>query len=129
MCQVRNSSCVAVFTDIEHAIQALDLLNEYSFDSEQIELLGKKIEPDANHSIPYSINTQWPEALDGNGIPESQLHCYQCLIHGGSYLVIVSGSYDFIENACGLLEQLKEATVAIHLNNTDTKQEGKYNEY
>lgn len=109
----KNSSCIAVFSRYKDAIDARRQLLASSVEKKHISLIGKDCQEG------YLI-TEGLENLDDElhqlGVQEGNLYCYKCLIHSGSYLLIVSGNYEEVEYACKHLEQHEKADVSIHFN-------------
>lgn len=109
----KASSCIAVFTKYSDAREAVENLLDANVDRSRISLVGK----DAQEG---RVAAEGISALDDDlyrlGVQEANFHCYKCLILGGSYLVIVSGDYEEVEQACSHLEKHEQAEVSVHFN-------------
>ena len=109
----KGSSCIAVFFRYEDARDAIQQLLAANVDKRNISLVGKKLQQGR-------VAADGLASLDNDlyqlGVQEGNLHCYKCLIHGGSFLVIVNGNYAEVEHVCRQLEQHEKADVSIHFN-------------
>lgn len=109
----KSSCCIAVFPDYTAAVEAIDRLVASSMDKNLISLVGKDVQ---HGKVGLNGLSSLNDDLLQLGVQEATLHCYQCMIHGGSFLVVVSGNYEQVENACEHLEKNTQADVALHLN-------------
>jgi len=109
----RRSSCIAVFSRYADATDAMQQLLASSMDKKHISLVGKDCQEG-------QLIAEGLDNLDDEfhqlGVQEGNLYCYKCLLHGGSFLLIVSGNYEEVELACKHLEQHEKAEVSIHFN-------------
>ncbi len=109
----RTSSCIAVFNDYREAKEAVGKLLELGVPAADITLLGETVQEG-------SVAAQGLHTLDDDlaslGVQDANVHCYKCLIYGGSYLVIVSGDHRQVDRVCQHLEQHTEADVSLHFN-------------
>ncbi len=107
------SSCIAVFARYEDAKQAIERLLDVGVDPQSISLIGEHVQEGL-------VAAQGLQMLDDElpllGVQEANLHCYKCLIYGGSFLVIVSGNHAQVDHACTHLEKNKIADVSLHFN-------------
>ena len=115
----KGSSCIAIFTDYTDAKNAVYRLFSFNVDENCVSLVGKDLQQG-------KVSAGGLEDLDDDlyqlGVQESSLYCYKCLVHSGSFLVIVSGDYEVVEQACNQLEKNKKADVSIHFNSMSSKQ-------
>ena len=105
----KASSCIGVFDTEADAIKARQTLLDAGIDESRITLFNGPPQP-SEDSRPLS------EALEQLGVHEGSAHCYLCLLHNGANLVVVSGSYEEIERAFGVLDAHPDADVALHFN-------------
>lgn len=109
----KGSSCIAVFSKHADATNVVNKLVAAGVAETAISLVCKESQQGEVASVGLS-------SLDDDllqlGVLESSLHCYKCMLHGGSCLLIVSGNYQQIEHACKLLEQHEQADVSMHYN-------------
>jgi len=109
----KSSCCIAVFSDHTAAVEAIERLEAGPLDKDLISLVGKNVQ---YGKVGMNGLSSLNEDLLQLGVQEATLHCYQCMVHGGSFLVIVSGNYQQVEDACEHLEKHTQADVALHLN-------------
>lgn len=107
------SSCIAVFTEHTDAEDAVRQLLSFDVNEDQI-LLVSKDQQQGGVATKGLLNLD--DDLYKLGVRESSLYCYKCLVHNGSFLVIVSGNYEEVERACNQLEKQKKADVSIHFD-------------
>ena len=103
------SSCIAIFSNQPEANTARQLLLEAQIDKKSIFLLDKNFQ---GGSLIKNIN----QFFNYIGVPEDTAHCYLCLLHSGSLLLIVSGVYQDVEFACEQLEKNDLASPSMHIN-------------
>ena len=113
------SSCIAIFTEHTDAEDAVHQLLSFDVNEDQILLVSKDRQ---QGRVPTKGLLNLDDDLYQLGVQESSLYCYKCLVHSGSFLVIVSGNYEEVERACNQLEKNKKADVSIHFNSTSSKQ-------
>ena len=109
----KSSCCVAIFTDHALATSAVAELQSLNMGSDVVSLIGNNIQ---QGKVGTAGLSSLHEDLLLLGVQESNIYCYQCLIHGGSFLVVVSGNYEQVEKACSHLEKNSHADTALHLN-------------
>ena len=110
----KASSCIIVLPQYSDAIEARNLLLEAGVEPDRVSIVGKGQNEGEVASLELD---QFDEDLKQLGVQEANLYCYKCSLHAGSVLVVVSGDYVEIEKACGLVEHLKHADIALHFNN------------
>jgi len=115
----KGSSCIAIFTDYADAKSAVHRLFSFNVDENRISLVGKDLR---QGKVAADGLVNLDDDLYQLGVQESSLYCYKCLVHSGSFLVIVSGDYEEVERAWNQLEKYKKADVSIHFNSTSSKQ-------
>jgi len=109
-----KSSCIATFSSHPRAKKAMQHLLKTGVDKAHISLLGLDTQ---QGKIGRDGLDDLEDEFKSVGIPKAQFHCYQCMIHGGSYLLVVTGDHTAIEHACGLLEKMERVDdVSIHFN-------------
>jgi tRNA A58 N-methylase Trm61 len=109
----KTSSCIAVFRNYADAVSAINGLKAVDVDQQLISLVGKDIQEG-------KVAEKGLSSLDSDlillGVQEANLHCYNCMIHAGSFMVIVMGDYTQVEQAANHLEKYAQADVSIHFN-------------
>ncbi|RUM92610.1 MAG: hypothetical protein DSZ28_09420 [Thiothrix sp.] len=109
----KGSSCIAIFSEYTDAKDTVNRLASFNVDENRISLVGRDLQQ--GKVAAGGIGTL-DDDLNQLGVQEGSLYCYQCLVHGGSFLVIVSGDYEEVERACRQLEKHEKADVSIHFN-------------
>ncbi len=109
----KESSCVAVFSEMAEANNAIQHIITMGIDKNHVSLIGETIQQG-------KVAADGLEYFDSDllqlGIHKANLYCYKALIYSGSYLVVVNGSHTVVEQAYKHLEQYTGADVAIHFN-------------
>ena len=109
----KSNCCIAIFPDHASAVGAVDQLRRNHVENSLISLVGKE---DQFGAVGIKGLSMLYEDLTQLGVPEGTLYCYQCMVHNGSFLVVVTGDPGQVESACDLLERHAKADVALHFN-------------
>ncbi|WP_456447056.1 hypothetical protein [Thiolapillus sp.] len=109
----KSNCCIAIFPDHASAVKAVDQLRKNHIDNSLISLVGKEKQ---FGTVGINGLSMLNEDLTQLGVQEGTLYCYQCMVHSGSFLVVVSGSPGQVESACDQLEKFDQADVALHFN-------------
>ncbi|BAO44676.1 hypothetical protein TBH_C1759 [Thiolapillus brandeum] len=109
----KSNCCIAIFPDHAGAVEAIDELKKHHMDDNVISLVGKDVQ---YGKVGVNGLSSLNEDLTRLGVQEATLYCYQCMVHNGSFLVIVTGNHDQVEAACDQLEKHAQADVALHFN-------------
>jgi hypothetical protein len=110
----KSSSCIAVFSNHSDAASAIEKLAATGMERKSISLVSKDIQ---EGQIGTDGLASLDEDLKNIGVQEGNVHCYKCMIHGGSFLVVVSGDYTQVERACNHFERHEEQPeISIHFN-------------
>jgi len=109
----KRSSCIAIFPKYADANKALQQLLAANVSENHISLLGKDFQQGA---VAAGGLSDLDDELYQLGVQEGNLYCYKCLLHGGSFLLIVSGNYEEMECVFKQLVQHENAEVSIHFN-------------
>lgn len=104
----KQSSCIAIFSSFSEASAARQTLKNSAINNQQIVLLDKDLK-----EAPASTNIH--NYFNQISVPEDTMHCYLCLLHSGSLLLITSGTSQEIELAYQILEK-KGFASSIHFN-------------
>lgn len=107
------SSCIAVFSEYDAAKHAVERLLAVGVDPQSISVIG---ETSQEGEVAQEGLQQLDADLMALGVQDANLHCYKCLIYGGSWLVIVSGTHTQVSQACDHLEKHPDADVSLHFN-------------
>ncbi len=114
----QTSSCVAVFSNYDDAKRAIAHMVDAGIESRRISLVGEQTQEGL---VARGGMDRLDEDLTALGVQEANLHCYKCLIYGGSWLVIVSGNHEQVDFACEHLEKHTSADVSLHFNAQSTQ--------
>ena len=107
------SSCIAVFNHYAQAEKGVQSLLKAGVEKTHISIVG--IDVQQGEIGKNGVDKR--ESFTLAGVPKAQFYCYQCLIHSGSYLLIVTGDHTTIEDACELLEKMEKVNdVSIHFS-------------
>jgi hypothetical protein len=110
----KASSCIVVFPQYADAVEARALLLGNGISPDRISIIGRDRQEGDVAAMDADV---FDDDLMRLGVQEANLYCYKCSLHAGAVLLIVSGNYAEIEEACELLEHLEAADVTLHFNN------------